>query len=271
MAFPREDMSQPPDADARRGGMTGDGKEGESRDDGKDGKSKNVVGYNSALLVSPTSHLLGNYRKSFLYTADLPWAASGPGFRFWDLPPPLGRTVLAICMDLNPRDFIAPWNAYELATFVKSVQAETVVLPMNWLEPELDEDEEDMSEEERMEVERLKGGESPCLPNLNYWAARLSPLHDPSPLYSRDDGGVSEVGSGAGRARQGGEGNGGRGGSGDGQSGDKSVVFIACNRTGTERGTTFSGSSAVMRFGPGVELVEAFSRAKEGVMIAHVL
>lgn len=243
------------------------------------------VGYNSALLVDPSGELVGNYRKAFLYDADRPWALEGPGFRYFDLPQPLGRLVVGVCMgkflfstrpiplplfitltistlvsclfpmgyqadhpDLNPKDFLAPWNAYELSGFAKRVGADTLVVPMNWLEPELD--ESDLSDEEREELENLKGSEHPCLSNLNYWAARCTPLHDPSPGYAAEDGGDAP---------------------GEGGGGGEEVVFVAANRSGEERGTTFSGSSAVMRFGPGVELVEALSRGKEGVLIAHVL
>lgn len=61
-------------------------------------KAQKGVGYNSALLVSPTGELIGNYRKAFLYDADRPWALEGPGFRYFDLPQPLGRTVIGVCM-----------------------------------------------------------------------------------------------------------------------------------------------------------------------------
>ena len=45
---------------------------------------------------------------------------------------------------------------------------------------------------------------------LNYWAHRLMPLHDPTPGYTPD--GTKDVQPG------------------------KDVVFVACNRVGTERG-----------------------------------
>lgn len=212
---------------------------------GAKGKTKGV-GYNSALLVDPSGALVGNYRKSFLYDADRPWCVEGAGFRYYDLPQPLGRTVIGVCMDLNPKDFLAPWNAYELSGFCRRVGTDTLVLPMNWLEPALDDD--DWSEDERAELAAAQGPEQPCLPNLNYWAARCAPLHDPAPTYSDMENAPEGQGQGA-----------------------KEVVFIACNRTGVERETTFSGSSAVMRFGPGVELVETLSRAQEGVLVAHVL
>ena len=48
---------------------------------------------------------------------------------------------------------------------------------------------------------------------LNYWAHRLMPLHDPTPGYTPD--GTKDVQPG------------------------KDVVFIACNRVGTERGKSF--------------------------------
>jgi protein N-terminal amidase len=50
---------------------------------------------------------------------------------------------------------------------------------------------------------------------LNYWAHRLMPLHDPAPGYTPD--GTKEVQPG------------------------KDVVFVACNRVGTERGKSGTG------------------------------
>lgn len=57
-----------------------------------------LVGYNSALLAGPDGGVLGNYRKSFLYETDKRWARPGSGFAYWDLPAPLGRVALGICM-----------------------------------------------------------------------------------------------------------------------------------------------------------------------------
>lgn len=54
--------------------------------------------YNSALLVSPTGELVGTYRKTFLYETDKTWASEGAGFGVWDLPAPIGRLVVGICM-----------------------------------------------------------------------------------------------------------------------------------------------------------------------------
>lgn len=49
---------------------------------------------------------------------------------------------------------------------------------------------------------------------LNYWAHRLMPLHDPAPGYRAAGEGTAQAG--------------------------KEVVFVACNRVGTESGK-FSG------------------------------
>jgi protein N-terminal amidase len=53
----------------------------------------------------------------------------------------------------------------------------------------------------------------PDIATLNYWASRLTPLHDPAPGYSPD---------------------GSRDGQGEGRG--KEVVFVACNRVGVEKG-----------------------------------
>lgn len=54
--------------------------------------------FNSALLVSPSGDVAGTYRKTFLYDTDKTWAKEGAGFGMWELPPPIGRLVVGICM-----------------------------------------------------------------------------------------------------------------------------------------------------------------------------
>lgn len=53
----------------------------------------------------------------------------GPGFTYIDLPPPINRLCMGICMDMNPQEFSAPWDAYELASFVKKVGGDVLVVP----------------------------------------------------------------------------------------------------------------------------------------------
>jgi len=75
---------------------------------------------------------------------------------------------------------------------------------MNWLDPPADPSADAEPQDP----------EAPSESNLNYWAARLTPLHDPTPGYSTPTPERAvELG-------------------GD----DKEVVFVSCNRIGTEEG-----------------------------------
>ena len=78
------------------------------------------VGWNSALVVGPEGNVLGNYRKTFRFETYNNWAREGQyhllsarglvvemktytgrlgdGFRHFDLPEPLGRVAIGICM-----------------------------------------------------------------------------------------------------------------------------------------------------------------------------
>jgi hypothetical protein len=57
--------------------------------------------------------------RSLIRLASSDSSCLGDGFSYIDLPEPLGRVSFAICMDINPKDFTAPWDAYELSTFVQ--------------------------------------------------------------------------------------------------------------------------------------------------------
>jgi len=118
---------------------------------------------------------------------------------------------------------------------------------MNWLDP----GEQDPSDSGSDDGERPPphDPEAPSESNLNYWAARLTPFHDPTPRYDPSSGvelGPAET---------------------------KELVFVACNRVGKEGGTKFVGTSCVMtlRSNPsGIELVECCNRSEERVMICQV-
>jgi protein N-terminal amidase len=71
---------------------------------------------------------------------------------------------------------------------------------MNWLDPP----------EEPPNTSPPADPDSPSESTLNYWAARLQPLHDPAPGYGSSQN-ADPVGG-------------------------KEVVFVACNRVGTEEG-----------------------------------
>lgn len=118
---------------------------------------------------------------------------------------------------------------------------------MNWLDPGEQENDSD-SEDDEDDVPR-RDPEAPSESNLNYWAARLTPLHDPAPSYSAPAQAPEEP------------------------SPHKEVVFVAANRVGTEEGTTFVGTSCVMTISSNpsrIELVEVCNRTEERVLLATV-
>lgn len=130
-------------------------------------------------------HVTTVYRKHFLYDTDKFWATEGPGFAAFKLTTRAGRTMTvcpAICMDLvmmctngvaptdalgaqNPKDFVAPFEAFEFANHAKLQQCDLVLCSMNWLRSEavnpVDHPESDWEQ---------------VSPLLNYWATRMTPL-----------------------------------------------------------------------------------------------
>lgn len=123
-------------------------------------------------------------------------------------------------------------------------------------------------------MEAPRDPQAPSESNLNYWAARLTPLHDPTPGYSSPP-------------------------ALEDPQGGKEVVFVACNRVGEEEGaccvlraaccsgieelgelglisragTKFVGTSCVMTIASSpsrIELVECCNTSEERVMLATV-
>lgn len=122
----------------------------------------NAINYNSTVTVEPEGMILANYRKSFLYFTDEAWASEGSGFHCAGLGT-LGTVGLGICMDINPYQFTAPWDAYEFGTHVVNGGAKLVVLSMAWLT-------HDLPEDIALEADRPDGS------TVAYWLDRLSPL-----------------------------------------------------------------------------------------------
>lgn len=109
---------------------------------------------------------------------------------------------------------------------------------MNWLDPAEADDDHD-SDSEPDADDRAAFLAAPSLSNLNYWAARLAPLLRPP----------------------------------EGAEPPRDVVFVAANRCGTEDGTAFVGSSAVMRVSaapPVVQLAGYCNRGEERVLVCSV-
>lgn len=78
--------------------------------------------YNSAALVGPTG-VVGVYRKTHSFAADLKWAKNGDlGLPVWDTP--LGRIGILICMDAG---------YFEPARLLALRGADVLCFPTNWL------------------------------------------------------------------------------------------------------------------------------------------
>jgi protein N-terminal amidase len=131
--------------------------------------NENVINYNSAVTVSPTGTVLANYRKRYLYYTDETWAAEGDnkqnesGFYAGEVD---GVSVaMGICMDINPYQFLAPWDKYEFANHVITSGAQLVILSMAWLT--------------RLSQQELE--ELPLRPDndtFSYWIERFFPLQN---------------------------------------------------------------------------------------------
>ena len=71
------------------------------------------------MIVDKNGNPLPSYRKHFLYEMDLTWCVEGEKFGFMELESHSGiniRTGIGICMDLNPKEFKAPWEEMEKTT-----------------------------------------------------------------------------------------------------------------------------------------------------------
>lgn len=89
----------------------------------------------------------------------------------------------------------------------RGARKQVLTTRMNWLDPPV----------EPPNLPEPQDQEAPSENNLNYWAARLLPLHDPTPGYSTP---TPER-----NVDLGGE--------------EKEVVFVTCNRVGTEEGMSY--------------------------------
>lgn len=132
--------------------------------------------YNSLMIVKPDGTLHTIYQKHFLYETDEAWSTPGRSFIALDLPFPRNlnqdnllaetfRLVPCICMDLNPHQFTAPFEAYELGTFAAEERADVVICSMAWLD-------QTSAEEEAA----LLTSWDKIRATVTYWAGRLSPL-----------------------------------------------------------------------------------------------
>ena len=90
--------------------------------------------YNAMMAISPTGSLIINYRKNFLYVTDKTWALEGEEYKTLEIVKN-GSTYkvgVGICMDICPYEFIAPFEAYELASYWRDQDVDLCIFCTNW-------------------------------------------------------------------------------------------------------------------------------------------
>jgi protein N-terminal amidase len=118
----------------------------------------------------------------------------------------------------NPKDFVAPFEAYEFGKHCKRKRVDLVLCAMNWLasEPPLDSPNAPINAWDEVKHTIL------------YWFMRLTPLFGTN------------------------------------------TIFAGCNRVGTERGTTFTGSSCVLKLSEPPSVLAYASKTEEKLFITEV-
>jgi protein N-terminal amidase len=190
--------------------------------------------YNSTVTISPTGHILNNYRKSFLYYTDETWASEGPGDNAHILSNAaspdqpfycgtlgaLGDVTLGICMDINPYRFTAPWESYEFARTALTHKSPVLCISMAWLchlTPE----------------ELVLNPEQPDIATVAYWVERFQPIVD--------------------------------------SKSEKPVFVVLANRCGMEKGVCYAGSSTVIKIQAGVvSLFETCGKSEEKCLVVDL-
>ncbi|CAG8614686.1 1735_t:CDS:10, partial [Ambispora gerdemannii] len=191
--------------------------------------------YNSICFVNPQGELVITYQKHFLYSTDEQWAEEGPEFKsVWV--DGLGKVGFGICMDLNQYKFRSPWSSYEFATFHREKNTQIILCSMAWLDSDVSDDE--------------------CSDVSNYWCARMVPLYydliSSHKTRNHHDNLAEEE---------------------EGRRNEGDVIFVVCNRTGTENGTTFCGSSGVFLLSPKnneAKLLKGLKKREENVLLIDV-
>ncbi|KAK9460116.1 carbon-nitrogen hydrolase [Lipomyces oligophaga] len=196
--------------------------------------------YNAAVVVDPSGKTVFNYRKHFLYEADKKWGAvPGPdGFGYLELQ--LGqfesdkiKVGLGICMDLNPREFEAPFMAYEFARFCVDREVDLILMPMAWLASDSDSASDNPTNND-------PEADIPEFDTVRYWATRLTPIMEQYMTSNLEKQKAT------------------------------STAFIACNRCGVEDGhIVYAGSSCGLLFKEdgSAQLIDCMGKRNEGVKI----
>ncbi len=110
-------------------------------------------------------------------------------------------------MDLNPYQFKACFEEYEFARYHIQQRTEIILCSMAWLKPSVDENEPELQGNSQQ-----INNDKPHLSTINYWCDRLSPYFTDSEKYNVFPTRLKNSGP------------------------KHNVLFVACNRTGTENG-----------------------------------
>jgi len=118
--------------------------------------------YNSCMIIEPNGNSLPSYRKHFLYKDDKTWCIEGDNFGYLEIQTKKGiklKLGIGICMDINPYEFKAPWEAFEFGNFCKEKDVDIIVFPTNW-------NDEEGAKNTYIEIMHM----------MNYWLQRLEPM-----------------------------------------------------------------------------------------------
>ena len=169
--------------------------------------------YNSCMVIEPNGNSIPNYHKHFLYKDDKTWCIEGDNFGYLEITTKKGiklKLGIGICMDINPYEFKAPWNAFEFGNFCKKKDVDLIVFLTNW-------NDNEKGTNNYIEIMEM----------LNYWLERLAPITN---------------------------------------KGKKTKYFLAADRTGKEKTSTFIGCSCAIKISPNVEIIDNFDKIKQGVL-----
>lgn len=194
--------------------------------------------YNSAMVLDPSGNETFNYRKTHLFETDKVWGCSesAKGFEMFDLQIK-GinlKSTIGICMDLNPYEFKAPFDAYEFSRFANSHNSQLTFVMSNWLHSKWDPNWKEVPKS--IKDSYAHGSAEVDMDTVMYWLNRFKPLYEEVKGYNQN------------------------------------VVVV--NRCGIEGELLFAGSSNIWGVAKGddnIKVLGCLSEFNEGVLIRDVV
>ena len=120
--------------------------------------------YNSCYVLDRTGELVYHYRKILLFEVDKRFFSEGKKMGFFMLKNLQGKSIktsVAICMDINYKDFVN-FDEYPLSEYLEKEDIELLIFPTAWTTPNFDISKISKKEEEKT----LKD-------TTQYWSIRL--------------------------------------------------------------------------------------------------